>query len=114
MFENNYLETAKKYESIFRAVLEDLKDNKRPLSDLFPANFNPKSSLEEIFENYSSGNRNGKFTICDFRIEKESALIYLQNIDWNKGGNGIMLGYKIKAGKEIEYYTDLMDWTLKT
>lgn len=54
---NNYLETAKQHESAFRAILTYLKVNHQSLT------------LDEIYEKYSTGYRDGIWTIKNFYIE---------------------------------------------
>ncbi|PZR10011.1 MAG: hypothetical protein DI539_21405 [Flavobacterium psychrophilum] len=53
----NYFDTARKNENAFRAILTRIK---APIENL---------NLEEIFEKYSKGDREGIFTIIDF-VEK--------------------------------------------
>src|SRR2546429_2933971 len=94
----DYLDDARKKESIFRAILRDLKEHreKRLLGSLIPNDFDSALSLEIMFEKYSSEDRNGKFTILDFRSNREDAILSFQKIDYasGMGGEGVELRYK--------------------
>ena len=111
----NYFTQAEKYESIYRALLKDLEDNRlqRPLGGIIPENLHISESLEKLFETFSSGNRNGKFTILDFQVNGEKAIIAYECIDRESmGGNGVEIIYKISEGSKAVYEIDLMDWKL--
>jgi hypothetical protein len=55
MLRYNYLEEAKEHEKVFRLFLDKFKV---PHQDL---------TLEEIYKRYSEGNRNGVWTILNFK-----------------------------------------------
>lgn len=65
MFERipDYYSDARAHETVFRAILRDLKTR----VDWVPLELNPEAELEEILNVYSEGNRYGRFTITDFK-----------------------------------------------
>ena len=56
---SKYLSIARQNEKIFKAILQDLREHKqeRPLGCLIPLNLDAESTIEEIYEKYSLGNR---------------------------------------------------------
>ena len=92
----NYLEAAQANEAVFRSILRDMKANRssRPMGGVIPEALETEAPLEDIFNMYSRGNRMGKFTICDFRVEGTEAIIEFEDIAFLSGG-GAELIYKI-------------------
>lgn len=64
MFGSNYIEEAKKHEVVFRMLL-DMHDASH--KDL---------SIEEIYKEYSEGNRCGIWTILDFKQTEENIFFF--------------------------------------
>ena len=101
----NYYQTARENEAIFRSVLKDLRDNraKRPMGDYVPEDLDTESSLDEIFQKYSEGNRYGRFTITNFtRPDKAKATIGFRDIATLSGG-GAELEYIVKEDTSVQY-----------
>jgi len=101
----NYYQTAIENEFIFRNLLRDLRDNRleRPMGDYIPQNLETELEIFDIFEKYSQGERDGKFTITDFqRPIKYLAIIEFQNITTLSSG-GARLRYLTKADFSVEY-----------
>jgi hypothetical protein len=70
---NNYLETAKQHESAFRAILTYLKVNHQSLT------------LDEIYEKYSTGDRDGIWSILDFYIKDSEYYLIQEDITFLSG-----------------------------
>ena len=101
----DYYETARENEEVFRNVLRDLRDNreKRPMGMYVPENLETEASLDEIFRQYSEGQRMGRFTITSFsRPEKTKAKLGFQDIAPLSGG-GAELEYLIKDDNSVKY-----------
>lgn len=100
---SDYLSVAKTNEAVFRAVLRDLKANraKRPMGHYVPPDLDTESPVDALFEKYSAGSRYGVFTIEDFEITGEEALISFADIATLSGG-GASLVYSI-SGDEVTY-----------
>ena len=60
----DYYKDARAYETLFRAVLKDLKFRFAPL---VPEELNPRARLDDIFEDYSDN----RFRITDFRVDED-------------------------------------------
>ena len=109
MIEEDYLQIARENEPVFRAVLRDIRDNRkdRPLSEIIPENMDTDSPIEKICQTYS--HRPGsKFSILYFRVRDDRAVIGLQ--DTVKGSE---LGYKIGDNQSVQYIDELIDWEFK-
>jgi hypothetical protein len=101
----DYRETVKENEVVFRNVLTDLRDNRaqRPLGSLVPEDLKTDLPLEELFEMYSAGRRYGIFTICNFeRPQPDSAKLIFENVTMMSGG-GAELEYFVKEDDSVEY-----------
>ncbi|MCD4761931.1 hypothetical protein K8R32_03135 [bacterium] len=100
----NYLQTAKDNETVFRNILLDLKNHRknRSMGIYIPENLETKANIEEIFAKYSTGNRMGIFTICDFEIEGDTATITFADMAILSGG-GATLKYQINKDKTVAY-----------
>ena len=59
----DYYEDARAQEAVFRAILKDVKSR----FDYVPKDLDPEAELDKIFQTYSQGNRDGRFTITDFK-----------------------------------------------
>ncbi|MEK6892672.1 MAG: hypothetical protein AABX07_00545 [Nanoarchaeota archaeon] len=113
ILQRDYLKDASKYESIFRAILRDFISRARH-NKIIPEEIDVESNLEELFRTYSSGERNGLFSILDFQVFNDRAIIAFENIDYHsKGGSGVEIRHRIKSPDSVEYDTDLMDWQIK-
>jgi len=99
----NYLPAAKAHEEIFRNILRDLKANRamRPGGMYVPDHIDPEAPLEAIYEKLSTGNRYGIFTITDFSVEADKAVIVFEDVAALSGG-GAGLVYTI-SGVVVEY-----------
>jgi len=108
--QNDYLSIAKQNEQVFRNVLRDLRQNraKRPMSDYIPPNLETEASLEDIFKMYSTGNRYGIFTICDFsRPNQNTVLISFKDTAVMSGG-GAELEYLVRQDNSVTYHKPLL------
>lgn len=101
----NYYQTARENEAVFRNVLRDLRDNRmrRPMGAYVPENLETEIGLDEIFKKYSKGTEYGRFIITDFtRPDKAKAIIGFQDIATLSGG-GAKLEYLIKEDNFVQY-----------
>lgn len=99
----DYFQRARDNQEVFRNILRDLRVAKeiRPQGQYIPQDLNPEAELEKIFDNYSLGNRHGKFTILDFtRPNSEAATIAYENIYVGSGG-GALLTYAVGDDNSI-------------
>lgn len=100
-----YYKTAIENEAVFRNILRDLKEMrfKRPMGMYLPEDLDTESDLRDLFDKYSSGRRQGKFTIVNFtRPENNSAVIEFQNIALLLGaGAGLM--YLVNEDGSVEF-----------
>jgi hypothetical protein len=62
LFVREYLDDAVKHEEVFRNLLRTFDEDFKKSEGL-----DPEASLEQIFQEYSAGDRYGKWTIFDFR-----------------------------------------------
>ncbi|MBI4918675.1 hypothetical protein HY837_02005 [archaeon] len=98
-----YFKTAKENELVFRGVLEDMKRNSNSLFSMRPGKFciprdlDTTSSLEDLFKKYSEGNRYGKFTITDFTVKDNEAVISFRDVAALSGGGSAWV-YETKEG----------------
>ncbi|MDP3026392.1 MAG: hypothetical protein Q8N63_01695 [Nanoarchaeota archaeon] len=108
MIPKDYKRTAEQHEQLFRNILGDMKQR----CVICPKDFNPDEPIDKIIEKYSTGNRYGRFTICDFAVgpnvgglvelaEKE-ALIDVEDIAC-LSGHGYSLVYKIQEDKSVKF-----------
>jgi len=106
----DYYQTARENETVFRNILRDLRDNRerRPMGIYIP-NIKTELPLEEIFKEYSQGNRIGKFTINKFTREKDNATITFSNISVLSGG-GAKLEYLVKEDEKVDYQKKLFTY----
>ena len=101
----DYYETARENEEVFRNVLRDLRDNrgKRPMGIYVPKDLETEASLDEIFQKYSEGQRMGRFTITSFsRPEKTKATIGFRDVAPFSGG-GAELEYLVNNDNSVKY-----------
>ncbi|MBN2454513.1 hypothetical protein JXB11_03125 [Candidatus Woesearchaeota archaeon] len=101
----DYYETARENEEVFRNVLRDLRDNrgKRPMGMYVPEDLETEASLDEIFQKYSEGQRMGRFTIDSFsRPEKTRATISFRDVA-PLSGRGAELEYLVNDDNSIKY-----------
>jgi len=107
MEEKDYFSAARKNESIFRAILRDLRDNSdklpRIVGMIVPSDLDTESELEKLLEKHSCGERTGKFTIENFTHPSEDyATIVIQDVAPLSGG-GIDLGYQVNPNSSVKY-----------
>lgn len=103
----DYLKNAKENEIIFRNILDEFGIK------------NKENSLDEIYKKYSLGDRNGIFTILNFKtgpqeetLEKISAgeaIFSSQNISF-LSGFGATRKYKINKDSSVEYIENTNVW----
>ena len=109
----DYFQTARQNEPVFRAILLDLKNPAgKPLmvEMLVPRDLDTKSDIEELFEKYSRGERTRNFTISDFtRPSQDRARITIQNTAPLSGG-GIELEYAVSKDNSVEYLNNVHLW----
>ena len=83
-----------------------------------PEDLDFNAPLEEIFQKYSQGNRNGKFTILNFKkgpfeqlesLAENEVLISVEDIA-PLSGSGYTLKYKIKPDNSVEYVNCIANW----
>lgn len=101
----DYYQTARENEEVFRNILRDLRDCRlrRPGGIYVPADLETKASLDEIFQKYSEGMRMGRFTITSFsRSEKTKATIGFKDIAPLSGG-GAELEYLVNDNDSVKY-----------
>ena len=100
----DYFETARENEVVFRHILRDLRDHRdeRPMGAYGPEDLDTEASLDEIFQKYSQGNRYGKFTITNFSRLKETVTISFQDIASLSGG-GAELEYIVSEDSSVKY-----------
>ena len=93
----DYYQTARENERVFRNILRDLRDNreKRPMGTFVPRDLKTELPLEEMFREHSEGNRYGRFTITEFTRQQARATIGFQDIACLSGG-GAELAYLVK------------------
>ncbi len=106
----NYYQTARENEEVFRNVLRDLKNNrsKRPMGRYIPKDLETEIKLDKIFQRYSQGVRDGRFTIINFaRPNKTKATIEFQDIAVLSGG-GAELEYLVKENNSVKYKKPLL------
>jgi len=111
MVNEEYFEAARKNEGVFRAVLRDIKNNrgKRPGGIYVPSNLDTESDIETIFEKYSKGKRYGIFTIADFAILEDRAVLSFRDVAALSGG-GATLEYKIGKNNSVEFDKNVGIW----
>jgi len=101
----DYYQTARENEEVFRNILRDLRDNKqeRPMGYYVPRNLETEAPLEDLFRRYSKGIRRGIFTVCNFTMpDKDSATIMFEDIAFLSGG-GAELEYLVKEDNSVEF-----------
>ena len=102
----SYFNQAMQNEAIFREVLRDLRERRkeRICGNVIPANLETEAGLDSIFEAYSDGYRNGKFTIVDFRVTRQgTAEITFQSME-PITGCGAKFEYKLLPKNKVRYY----------
>ena len=101
----DYLQIARENEEVFRNVLRDLRDNrgKRPMGIYVPEDLETEASLDEIFQQYSEGQRMGRFAITSFsRPEKTRAKLGFEDVAPLSGG-GAKLEYLVNDDNSVKY-----------
>ena len=105
---NNYLGAALSNEEIFRNILHDLKNNResRPMGCHIPEDLDTDSPIDQLFEKYSQGHRYGIFTITNFTVSGNKAIIGFKNVATLSGG-GAILEYSVVDEVNVEYSRSL-------
>lgn len=96
----NYLPVARVNEAVFRNILRDLRDKKRPL---VPEDLETEAPIEEIFQRYSQREGFG-FTVTNFStywLGWRAAIAY-QNVAPLSGG-GTKLKYSVGKDDSVKY-----------
>ena len=105
MIVEDYFKIARENESVFRAVLRDLRDNhnKLPGDRTVPSDLDTESELETLFEKYSRGERRKKFTIINFTLpQKDYATITVQDAT-TLSGSMVAKGYHVNPDSSLKY-----------
>ncbi|PIN89262.1 hypothetical protein COU60_03835 [Candidatus Pacearchaeota archaeon CG10_big_fil_rev_8_21_14_0_10_34_76] len=96
----DYYQTARENEAVFRNVLRDLRTRKVMY---VPEDLETEANLDEIFQRYSEGQRMGKFTITSFsRPERTKATIGFADVAPLSGG-GAELEYLVKEDEDVQF-----------
>ena len=104
-----YFNEAIKNEEVFRNILRSLEKE----------GLNSDAPLKEIFEEYSTGSRYGKWTILNFRrgpyedsmvkLSENEALFTSEDIAL-LSGSGRADKYKVKEDKSVEFDSNVSFW----
>ena len=108
----DYYQTARENEAVFRNMLKDLRDNRenRPMGIYVPKDLETEAELDGLFEKYSEGHRQGRFTILNFKKPTEdSASISFEDVAILSGG-GAELEYKVNEDNSVEYQKMISNW----
>ena len=99
----DYRPVAIAHEEVFRNILRDLKQNSRDRAGgtIIPLDLNTEAPLEEIYDTYSAGDREGKFTIKHCVIEEGRVWFAFELIS-DRREKGAQLHYKI-TGTDVRY-----------
>lgn len=105
MIKQDYYQTARDYEEVFRNILRDMKSNreKRPMGAYIPKDLDTELPLDLFFNQYSEGQRMGRFTILNFsRPDEVTAMLTFQDVAPLSGG-GAELEYLVKQDSSVEF-----------
>lgn len=105
MIRQDYYQIARNNEEVFRNVLRDMKLNrdKRPMGAYIPHDLETELPLDQIFIQYSEGQRMGKFTLLNFsRPNEVTAMLTFQDVALLSGG-GAELEYLVKQDSSVEF-----------
>jgi len=99
----DFLKTAEENEGIFRAILEDLRNNRaeRTMWWCVPDDLDTTSSIETLYQKYSWAN--DIFTIFSFTLpDDKTAIIHFQ---WKlfRWCGGAKLQYTIDENKQVSF-----------
>ncbi len=99
----DYRPVAIAHEEVFRNILRDLKQNRcdRVGGSIIPLDLNTEAPLEEIYDTYSAGDREGKFTIKHCVIEEGRVWFAFELIS-DRREKGAQLHYEI-LGANVRY-----------
>lgn len=67
-----------------------------------PKDLDSQSSLEILFEKYSTGNRYGRFTICDFVRQDSTAHVAVENLA-TMSGRAAQFHYVVGSDSSVTY-----------
>lgn len=106
---SNYLSIAIENEIIFKNILRDMRNHRelRPMGIFIPHDLDSESSINEIFQKYSTGRRHGKFTICNFIINNGIAILSYRDVAPLSGG-GSVYKYKVNDDKTVTFLKPMM------
>lgn len=104
----DYRQDAQRNEQLFRNVLTDMQKR----SEICPQDFNPNESIDKIFEMHSTGERYGRFTICDFvvgphksslfELAEGEALVDIEDMAF-LSGEGYSLIYNVREDNSVRF-----------
>ncbi len=99
----DYRPIAKANEEVFRNILRDIKKNssERFFGKIVPEDLQTELPIDELYELYSAGDREGKFTIKHCTIA-EGQIWFAFEQEWNRREKGAQLHYNI-VGTEVHY-----------
>ncbi len=112
MLKQDYFQIARENEEVFRNILRDMKSNRkiRPGGNYIPKDLATELPLDQLFEQYSKGQRYGRFTILNFsRPNTETSSILFQDVAALSGG-GAELEYLVKQDSSVEFVKAGMIW----
>ena len=106
----NYFDVAKQHEIVFRGILNDLEGYRlhRPRGEFIPVRLDTHSPIEHIYELYSTGDREGKFTICAFELVSPAVAQFVFKTCSEKRGGGALLEYFLDKSVNPQYRGSLM------
>ncbi len=86
----NYISEAKKHEAQFRLILDQFNVD------------HANMSINEIYEKYSDGDRDGKWTIINFYEEEEGVFLFSSEDIAFLSGRGSSDSWKIEDGRAVK------------
>ena len=112
MIKQDYYQTVRDNEEVFRNILRDMKLNreKRPMGAYIPKDLDAELTLDLLFKQYLEGQRMGKFTILNFsRPDEVTAMLTFQDVAPLSGG-GAELEYLVKQDSSVEFKKSVCVW----
>ena len=105
-FKRDYRDDAVNHETVFRSILSG-------------KGVETQSSVDEIYREYSTGNRYGKWTILDFRtgpcedarmILSENEALFISEDKATLSGHGSVEKYKINPDGSVHFDSVVSSW----
>ena len=112
MIDQDYYQTARDNEEVFRNILRDMKSkrSRRPMGAYIPKDLDTELPLDLIFKQYSEGQRMGKFTILNFSMPDEvTAMLAFEDVA-PLSGVGAELEYIVKQNSSVEFKKNRSVW----